>query len=115
MKKIFTCFLCVTLLAAVLTGCGSKGDDSAQADTGKTESTDTDRTEGTDTGNTKDAEQKKDASSEEEAYLEGLHHVEIEVQDYGTIALELDADTAPISVTNFIDRKSTRLNSSHWS
>lgn len=110
MKKIFTCFLCVALLAAVLTGCGSKGEDSAQADTGKTESTDTDRTEGTakdtskdtDTSSTKDAEQKKDASSEEEAYLEGLHHVEIEVQDYGTIALELDADTAPISVTNFI-------------
>ena len=104
MKKIFTCFLCVTLLAAVLTGCGSKGNDSAQAETGKTESTDTDRTEGTDTGNTKDADTSstKDDSSEEEAYLEGLHHVEIEVQDYGTIALELDADTAPISVTNFI-------------
>jgi peptidyl-prolyl cis-trans isomerase B (cyclophilin B) len=29
--------------------------------------------------------------------------VEIEVQDYGTIALELDADVAPISVTNFIE------------
>lgn len=34
--------------------------------------------------------------------LSGLHHVEIEVEDYGTIALELDADTAPITVTNFI-------------
>ncbi len=36
-------------------------------------------------------------------YLKGKHHVEIEVKDYGTIALELDADTAPISVTNFIE------------
>ena len=36
-------------------------------------------------------------------YLKGKHHVEIEVQDYGTIALELDADTAPITVTNFIE------------
>ncbi|MBR4703068.1 MAG: peptidylprolyl isomerase [Oscillospiraceae bacterium] len=36
-------------------------------------------------------------------YLKGKHHVEIEVRDYGTIALELDADTAPISVTNFIN------------
>lgn len=35
--------------------------------------------------------------------LSGLHHVEIEIEGYGTIALELDADTAPISVTNFID------------
>ena len=39
---------------------------------------------------------------EESPYLKGKHHVEIEVQDYGTIALELDADTAPITVTNFI-------------
>ena len=29
--------------------------------------------------------------------------MEIEVQDYGTIALELDADAAPITVTNFIE------------
>ena len=36
-------------------------------------------------------------------YLKGKHHVEIEVQDYGTIAVELDADTAPITVTNFIE------------
>ena len=36
-------------------------------------------------------------------YLDGTHHVEIEVKDYGTIKVELDADTAPITVTNFID------------
>jgi len=36
-------------------------------------------------------------------YLKGKHHVEIEIADYGTVALELDADTAPISVTNFIE------------
>jgi len=38
----------------------------------------------------------------ESPYLKGKHHVEIEVKDYGTIAVELDADTAPITVTNFI-------------
>ena len=36
-------------------------------------------------------------------YLTGLHHVEIDVEDLGTISLELDADTAPITVTNFIN------------
>ncbi len=36
-------------------------------------------------------------------YLSGLHHVEIDVKDYGVIKLELDADTAPITVTNFIN------------
>ena len=34
-------------------------------------------------------------------YASGTHHAEIDVQDYGTIRLELDADTAPISVENF--------------
>ncbi len=35
------------------------------------------------------------------SYSAGLHHVEIDVQDYGTIALEPDADTAPSTVENF--------------
>ena len=29
--------------------------------------------------------------------------MEIQVKDYGTIAVELDADTAPITVTNFVN------------
>ena len=32
----------------------------------------------------------------------GKHHITIEVKDYGTISAELDADTAPITVANFI-------------
>lgn len=39
---------------------------------------------------------------EESSVPKGKRHVEIEIQDYGTIALELDADVAPISVTNFV-------------
>lgn len=35
-------------------------------------------------------------------YLSGKHYVQIDVQDYGTITAELDADAAPITVTNFI-------------
>ena len=34
--------------------------------------------------------------------LSGKHYVEISVKDYGKIKLELDADVAPITVTNFI-------------
>ena len=33
----------------------------------------------------------------------GIHHVTIDVQDYGVISLELDGDTAPITVQNFLD------------
>lgn len=36
------------------------------------------------------------------AQLTGKHHIEIEVADYGTVAVELDADAAPITVTNFV-------------
>lgn len=36
-------------------------------------------------------------------YLTGKHNIEIKVKDYGVIKVELDADTAPITVTNFID------------
>ena len=32
----------------------------------------------------------------------GIHHVEINVKDYGTIAVELDGDTAPITTENFM-------------
>ncbi len=32
----------------------------------------------------------------------GKHHVEIVIRDYGTIAVELDADAAPITVANFL-------------
>lgn len=34
--------------------------------------------------------------------LSGKHHVEIEIRDYGTVAVELDADAAPITVANFL-------------
>lgn len=38
-----------------------------------------------------------------EGLLSGEYKVEIEVKDYGTIALTLDADTAPATVTNFVN------------
>ena len=35
-------------------------------------------------------------------YSTGLHHVELECENYGVIKMELDADTAPISTENFM-------------
>ena len=49
----------------------------------------------------KKSEQKKTEASEE--LLSGTHHAEIQVKVYGTITVELDADTAPITVTNFVN------------
>lgn len=33
----------------------------------------------------------------------GTHHAEIDIQDYGTVTVELDGDAAPITVQNFMD------------
>ena len=35
--------------------------------------------------------------------LTGIHHIEIVIKNYGIIKVELDADNAPITVTNFIN------------
>lgn len=40
-------------------------------------------------------------SEENNMYSTGKHHAKIVVKNYGTIALELDADVAPITVENF--------------
>jgi peptidyl-prolyl cis-trans isomerase B (cyclophilin B) len=45
----------------------------------------------------------KDNEKEEDKLMTGKHNVRIEIEDYGTIDVELDADTAPITVTNFIN------------
>lgn len=51
------------------------------------------------------AEQKQAevSSIPEEELLTGIHHAEIVVENYGTIEVELDADTAPVTVTNFVN------------
>ena len=46
---------------------------------------------------------KKNDEKENENLLTGKHYVEITVKNYGKIDLELDADAAPITVTNFIN------------
>ena len=42
--------------------------------------------------------------NEKEDLLTGTIKVEIDVKDYGLIKLDLDADTAPITVTNFVNK-----------
>lgn len=43
------------------------------------------------------------SSSDNNNLMSGKHHIAIEVSNYGTIEAELDADTAPVTVTNFIN------------
>ena len=72
MKKLFKIGM-VMLLALALAGCG--GD----KDTGSSS---------------------KNSTTDD--LLSGNHHAEIDVKDYGVIKVELNADEAPITVTNFV-------------
>lgn len=78
--RIFTAVAALILVAGIITGMsGCKGSDSAASDSVST--TSADNTEA----------------------VSGMHHAEIEIEDYGTISVELNADVAPITVQNFID------------
>ncbi|MCR5467710.1 MAG: peptidylprolyl isomerase [Lachnospiraceae bacterium] len=97
MKSIGKTVLLILITAlAMLTafGCGnSAASDSSASDKEESQTTEetatetADSSEGTDQGD----------------YLSGLWTVKINVKDYGTIVCELDADTAPITVTNFVN------------
>ena len=45
----------------------------------------------------------KAPAANEESQGVGTHHAEIDIQDYGTITVELDGDITPITVQNFMD------------
>ena len=100
MKKLTMLFLFMFLLSMAVVGCGSGEKDAAPAENQKTEDAELETAQDAEPETAQDAE--PDAADSSEELLTGLHHVEVEVADYGTIALELDADTAPLTVTNFI-------------
>lgn len=72
------------LIVAGLTSCGTDSTSGAEA-----------------SSNT--AGSKENSTEETKNMLTGKHHVEITIKDKGVIAVELDADTAPITVTNFVE------------
>lgn len=53
-------------------------------------------------GSEKQVESSEDTSIESNVNGIGQYQVEIEIESYGTIELELDGDVAPISVENFV-------------
>ncbi len=128
MKKYFAWICVFVLAAAMLTGCGTASETESAAESVQ----ETNAEQGTETAQETNAEpdtetaQETEVSQEPEStaasdsgedestaaddnssasgeLLSGKHHVEIEVQDYGTIEVELDADAAPITTTNFIN------------
>ena len=92
-KKWLSMVVTGVLLVMCLTGCGAKEENKSSSKVADTLSTSTPQ-------NTASPERGEENASRE--LLSGKHHAEIEIKDYGTIKVELDADTAPISATNFI-------------
>lgn len=86
------------LSMAVLTGCGDNNKVVHVVEGNET--TASDMAEDT----TEDTSQVADTLDETNMeLLTGKHHVEINIENYGTIKVELDADNAPVSTTNFVN------------
>lgn len=54
--------------------------------------------------NNNDTQQEKtyvDSVSDDDIYASGIHHAKVKVKGYKTFTITLDADTAPITVSNF--------------
>ena len=121
MKHKTLAVLCAAALsAAMLTGCGGTKESSEET---KTEAA-AEKSDAEETVSDEEAEKAgfsdgEEASSQDEnkekadekekavvldtsSELTGIHHAQIIVKDYGEIQVELDADTAPITVTNFV-------------
>ena len=76
-KKMFSVILSVIMCIGMLTGCTGSGGNSAN--------------------NT------QTSAGDTIQYLSGKVNIEIQVASYGTIEATLDADAAPITVTNFVN------------
>lgn len=97
MKKFFSVLAVLALSMACLTGCGA----TSNSKSGTSTSTSEKKAEATKEPAQAPAQEAEEKKSDE--LLSGKHHVEIEIKDYGTIKAELDADIAPITVTNFVN------------
>lgn len=92
-KKICIILTICLVMAAALAGCGRQGQGSDAVPGGQSQ--------GGEAAPGQQVESVQPAAQGEEL-LSGKHHVKIHMKDYGTIELELDADQAPITVTNFV-------------
>lgn len=111
LKIVITASLCASLFCSCTNStneANTTNTTATEADTSTEETTTEEANNEEATNETNDEATTEDVSSDEAdtdsiELLSGKHHVEINVKDYGTMKLELDADVAPISVTNFVD------------
>lgn len=87
MKRKLISLIVTALLVTMAAGCGSGKNDAKENQESQEEVSQEDQAE----------------SAEEEELLSGKHYVNINIKDKGTIKVELDADAAPVTVTNFVN------------
>ena len=92
-KKKIICIAVVILIIVIILGIIVYGISKNNSDIGTTS--------GENNNNLTNNEIKNEKENEN-MYLSGKYNAEIVIKNYGTIKLELDADTAPITVTNFV-------------
>lgn len=90
MKKKFSFLLVLAVLVMGLSACGSSKSDTTS---------ETKATKAPKATETAEATKKPESKTTD---TKGKHHAKIKVKDYGTIEVELDGDTAPITVANYI-------------
>lgn len=88
MKKKIALVLCAMLSVMLIGACGSTAEPTSDSKTSSQ--------------NTESSEAASQPSQKDENLLSGKHNIEIEIENYGTIKATLDADAAPITVTNFV-------------
>lgn len=105
MKRYFSIIAIMALVVCMFAGCGSKkSNTSSNANSGTSSSESAKQEETAVPKSTESTDAGSDISSSDDTkQLSGKHHVVIKVKKYGNIKVELDADTAPISVTNFVN------------
>ena len=77
----------------VLTGCGNSNETVQKSTSNEAVSDQNEKAQGT----------SAEDGTAEGNLLAGKHYVDIQMKDLGTIRVELDADSAPITVTNFVN------------
>ncbi len=94
------------MAVTLISGCSRKAESPSAATTAQTEAQTTAQTTKAETNAETKLEAETNAGTDAETepveLATGRHHVKITVKDYGTIEVELYADEAPISVTNFL-------------
>ncbi len=99
-KKLLSIFL-VTACILCVSACGKKED--TDVTDGQFTSVESTSGEGNASIDIPSIPEEGLLTRDSEGLLSGKYNIEIEVEDYGTIALTLDADIAPVTVTNFMD------------